>query len=228
MPDRSASGSVFIIDDHAAVRQGLRAILEDSGRYSVSGAVASAEEAREALAELREAGQAPSILIIDLNLKGQSGIDFVREAARTDPDSRCVMISVSIRFDSIIEAMAAGARGYIGKDQDEGSTLRVLDAVARGDLGLDGEVLATVLGNALRLFSAKMGLERSRYDSLTPREKEVFRLTILNRSVGEIASSLDLSTKTIDNVRSAILGKLGVQDRFEMYRYALRIGVIEE
>ncbi len=227
MNDQPEKRPVFIIDDHASVRQGLRAILEDSGRYAVVGAVASAEEARSALAELDEAGQGPSIIIVDVNLKGQSGIDFVRELSRGAAPS-CVMISVSIRFDSVAESIAAGARGYIGKDQDEGSTLRVLDAVTRGDFGLDGEVLATVIGNALRLFTAKMGLERSRYDSLTPREKEVFRLTILNKSVGEIASSLDLSGKTIDNVRSAILGKLGVQDRFELYRYAIRIGVIEE
>jgi DNA-binding NarL/FixJ family response regulator len=177
---------------------------------------------------MQREGAAPAIIIVDVNLKGQSGIDFVREISRPPSSSTCVMISVSIRFDSIIESLAAGARGYIGKDQDEGSTLRILDAVVRGDFGLDGEVLETVLSNAVRLFSAKMGLERSRYDSLTPREREVFRLTIMNKSVGEIASSLDLSTKTIDNVRSVILGKLGVQDRFEMYRYAIRIGVIEE
>lgn len=227
MPESTAT-PVFIIDDHASVRQGLKSILEDSGRYLVAGSAASAEEARTALEAMQREGAAPAIIIVDVNLKGQSGIDFVREISRPPSSSTCVMISVSIRFDSIIESLAAGARGYIGKDQDEGSTLRILDAVVRGDFGLDGEVLETVLSNAVRLFSAKMGLERSRYDSLTPREREVFRLTIMNKSVGEIASSLDLSTKTIDNVRSVILGKLGVQDRFEMYRYAIRIGVIEE
>jgi DNA-binding NarL/FixJ family response regulator len=219
--------SVLIIDDHPSVREGLRSILELSGRYRVAAAVSSPEEAREAMATM-EASGAPRIFLVDVNLKGQSGIDFVRELAKDRPDSAFVMISVSLRFDTIVESLAAGAKGYIAKDQDEASMLRVLDSVSRGEIGIEGAPLAVLADNALRLASARSGLERSRYDALTPREREVFKLVALNKGVKEIAKELALSVKTVENLKSAIFGKLAVQDRFELYRYALRIGVIEE
>jgi DNA-binding NarL/FixJ family response regulator len=220
--------SVFILDDHLSVREGVRAILDASGRYKVVGLAASSSEARTALEGLGASASLPRILIADINLKGQNGIDFVRELRSSYPELACVMISVSIRFDSVIESMAAGARGYLGKDQDEESMLRVLDAVMRGEPGLEGEVLRNLIENAVRLSTARMGIERSRYDSLTPREKEVFRLTALNRSVHDIADELGLTPKSVENVKSQVFGKLAVQDRFELYRYALRIGIIEE
>ncbi len=94
--------------------------------------------------------------------------------------------------------------------------------------GLEGEALRNLLANAVRLSSARTGLERSRYDGLTPREKDVFRLTALNKSVKDSAEELALSPKTVENVKSAIFGKLAIQDRLELYKYAVRIGVIEE
>jgi DNA-binding NarL/FixJ family response regulator len=103
-----------------------------------------------------------------------------------------------------------------------------LDAVLRGELGLEGDVLAVLVNNTVRLATASMGLERSRYDSLTPREKEVFRHVALNAETKKIATDLNLSLKTIENMKSTIYGKLELTDRFELYKYALRIGVIEE
>jgi DNA-binding NarL/FixJ family response regulator len=227
VPAKAESLSVFVVDDHAAVREGLRSILEGSGRYCSAFAVSSAEEAHAALAEIATESM-PVIALVDINLKGQSGIDFVRDLSRSSPALTCVIISVSLRFDSIVESFAAGAKGYITKDQDAPSMLRVLDAVSRGEIGIEGEALSALIDNSLRLASARSSLELSRYDALTPREKEVFRLVALNSDNKEIAKSLRLSVKTIENVKSAIFGKLAVQDRFELYRYALRIGVIEE
>jgi len=133
-----------------------------------------------------------------------------------------------VRFDTIIEAFSAGARGYFGKDQDEASLLRILDAVSRGELGIEGEALASLADNAVRLASVRMGLERSRYEELTPREREVFRLTALNKGVAETAEELGLSAKTVENMKSSIFGKLGLHDRFELYKYAVRIGIVED
>jgi DNA-binding NarL/FixJ family response regulator len=228
VPNEGEQVKVMILDDHPSVREGIRTILDGSGKFRVVGLAATAAETRTALAELQASRSTPELLIVDINLTGQSGIDFVRETARSLPETACVMMSVSIRFDSIVESFAAGAKGYIGKDQDEGSMIRVLDAVARGEIGLESEVLRTVVENSIRLSSARMGLERSRYDTMTPREKEIFRLTTQSKSVREIAEELSLSVKTVENFRSAIFGKLAVQDRFELYRYALKIGVLEE
>jgi DNA-binding NarL/FixJ family response regulator len=220
--------TVFILDDHPAICEGLKTILDTSGRYKVVGLASSSAEARSALIVLHETGNTPSILLADNNLKGQSGIDFIREIVPLYPKMACIVISVSIRFDTITEALSGGARGYIGKDQDEPSMLRVLDAVTRGELGLEGEVLGVLADNAVRLSITRMGLERSRYDALTPREQEIFRLTALNTGVKEIAKELRLSTKTVENVKSSIFGKLGLRDRFELYKYAVRIGIIED
>jgi len=204
-------------------------MIEASGRYTVVGLAASTEEAKPLLASLGAERRAPAIIVVDINLKGQSGIDFVRELRReNDEGPACVVISMSIRSETIMEALAAGARGYLGKDQDDIAVIRVLDAVTRKEFGIVGAVLESFVEGGIRLFEARVGLERSRYESLTPREKEVFRLLALNRETEVIAITLDISEKTIDNLRSAILGKLGARDRLDLYRYAIKIGVIEE
>jgi DNA-binding NarL/FixJ family response regulator len=228
VPTNAEPASVLIIDDHPSVREGLRAIIDGSRRYRVAATASSPEEAVEALSSMKAAGLNPAIVIVDVNLKGRSGIDFVRDSAQDFPGSAFVMISVSLRFDTIVESLGAGAKGYIAKDQDEASMLRVLDAVSRGEIGIEGAPLAVLADNARRLASARSGLERSRYEALTPREKEVFRLVSLNRGLEGIARELGLSVKTVENLKSSIFGKLAIQDRFELYRYALRIGVVEE
>lgn len=219
---------VFIVDDHPSVRQGLKTMVESTFRFAVVGMAGSAEEARPLLASLAETRRPPAILIVDVNLKGQNGIEFIRELRRGEEGPACIAVSMSIRAESVLEALVAGARGFIGKDQDEERVLRVLEAVNRGDLGLEGAVLEGLATSAIRLHSARSGLERSRYDSLTPREKEVFRLFVLNRGVEAIAETLDVSPKTVDNVRSSIYAKLDAHDRLDLYRYALRIGLVED
>lgn len=221
--------SVFVIDDHPSVRQGYKTMIEASGRYAVIGLAPSTEEAKPQLVSLTAEGRPPAVIVVDINLKGQSGIDFVRELRReSDEAPACVVISMSIRSETIMEALAAGARGYLGKDQDDDAVIRVLDSVMQGEYGLVGAVLESFVEGGIHLFEARVGLERSRYESLTPREKEVFRLLALNREIDVIAIALDLSPKTIDNLRSAILGKLGAHNRLDLYRYALKIGVLEE
>lgn len=226
MHERESLPAVYIVDDHPAVQEGLRGIVESSGEWRVVGLAPSAEKAREDL--LETSSTPPDLVLVDLNLPGQNGIDFVRDLVRARPGLRAVMISVSVRFENIVESLAAGARGYLCKDQGSDVMLACLAAVSRGELGIQGEPLEILARNAVRLASAEMGLERTRYDSLTPREKEVFRLTALNRSAREVAESLDLSVKTIENLKSSIFGKLDITDRFDLYRYALRIGVVEE
>lgn len=226
--ENSLKIGVFILDDHPSTREGLKTILEASDRYCAAGMAGSTDEARSALHTLNTTNSLPSLLLADNNLKSQSGIDFIRDIAPLYAGMRCVAISVSIRFDTIAEALAGGAKGYIGKDQDEASMIRVLDAVMRGEIGIEGEALSVLAENALRLSFARMKLEQSRYDALTPREKEVFRLLASNKGTSDIAKYLELSAKTIDNIRSAILGKLALQDKFELYKYAIRIGIIEE
>lgn len=219
---------VFIVDDHPAVREGLRGIIDGAPRYRVVGTASSAEEAAVRLLDPTEPLSGLGVVLSDVSMKGRSGIDLARDLRRARPSVRCVLISVSVRFESIAEALQAGARGYLGKDQGADSILRCLDAVVRGELGIEGEVLEILTKNALRLASSESKLERSRYDGLTPREKDVFRLTAENRSAKEIAATLSVSEKTVENVRSALMGKLDMHDRFELYRYALRIGVVED
>jgi len=225
--DSEGRVGVLIVDDHPAVREGLRGIIGGFPGYRV---VDTAESAEKAALILIETNGAPDVRIVvsDVSMKGRGGIDLVRFLKSARPEIACVMISVSLRFETIVEAVAAGARGYLGKDQGPDAILRCLDAVSRGEFGMEGEVLETVVKNAVRLAGSQSRLERPRYDGLTPREKDVFRLTALNRSAKDIAALLSVSEKTVENVRSAIMGKLETRDRFELYRYALKVGIIEE
>jgi DNA-binding NarL/FixJ family response regulator len=216
---------VFIVDDHPSVREGLRGLVERSERYRVTGAAASAEEA---LATLGSAGtEAPELCLVDLNLPGMGGIDLVARLRSELPALRCLVISMSIRFEHVVEACAAGAFGFVGKDQDGDAIVRCLDAAHRGELGLEGPVLRMVIDNARRLSRSAASAERARFDSLTPREKDVFKLVALDRSAWEIAVDLGLSSKTVENVKSSISSKLGMHDRLEIYRYAVKLGVVE-
>jgi DNA-binding NarL/FixJ family response regulator len=211
--------NVFIIDDHSAIREGFKVILERSGRYSVTGGAGSAEEAMEMLAS---GGAVPDLFIVDITLPGASGLELAVHLRRTVPSAQIVVVSMHREFDYIAGAFRSGALAYVAKDSGLECVIAALDAATTGANYLDPASLKLFIQEAC-LPSAKSPAARSGLSGLSEREIEVLRLLAAGKRAEEIATELDVSQKTIENHLSNITGKLGAKDRFELYRLAARL-----
>lgn len=211
--------SVFIIDDHSAIREGFKVILERSGRYSVMGGAGSAEDALDFLSTC---GEKPELFIVDITLPGASGLELTANLKRSMPSSHVVVASMHREFDYIAGAFRAGALAYVSKDSGLECVVAALDAVATGTYYLDPSSLKLFIQEAC-LPSSKSPAARSGLSGLSEREIEVLRLLASGKRAEEIAGELDVSQKTIENHLSNITNKLGAKDRFELYRLAARL-----
>lgn len=212
---------VFVIDDHSAIREGFKVILERTGRYSTVGGAGSAEEALECLA----GGDAPDLFIIDITLPGASGLELAANLRRTMPSAQIVVASMHREFEYIAGAFRAGALAYVAKDAGMECVVAALDAASGGLYYLDPLSLKLFVQEAC-LPSAKSPAARSGLSGLSEREIEVLRLLAAGKRAEEIAVDLDVSQKTIENHLSNITSKLGARDRFELYRLAARLDKI--
>jgi DNA-binding NarL/FixJ family response regulator len=221
---------VFIVDDHTAIREGYKAILERSGRYRVDGEASTAEAAIEALL----GRPTPEILIVDISLPGMSGLSFCQEFRKRSPETPIVILSMHRRFDYIVGAFRAGASAYVSKDAGAESIIAALDSATSGLYFLDPQSLRLFVDEAAASTvtvrpqvpgQAKYAQKADRPDlaNLSDREREVLGLLSAGRRAEEIAALLSLSQKTVENHLSNITTKLGVRDRFELYRFAARL-----
>jgi DNA-binding NarL/FixJ family response regulator len=210
---------VFIIDDHSAIREGFKVILERSGRYSVIGGVGSAEEAMEALSG---DGEKPDLFVVDISLPGTSGLELAANLRKSLPAAPIVVASMHREYEYIAGAFRAGALAYVSKDAGMECVVAALDAAANGSYYLDPLSLKLFVQEAC-LPSTKSPAARSGLSGLSEREIEVLRLLAAGKRAEEIAQELEVSQKTIENHLSNITNKLGAKDRFELYRLAARL-----
>lgn len=208
---------VFVVDDHTAIREGFKAILERSGRYSVSGEASNAEETLERL----DSGEAyPDLFILDVSLPGRSGLELAAEL-RSRCASPLVVLTMHRRYDYMVGAFRAGALGFVAKDAGADSIVSALDSGSRGEYYLDPASLKVFVEEATAAGSPMA--KREAGPALSERELEVLRLLAAGKRAEEIASALGLSQKTVENHLSNITSKLGARDRFELYRLAARM-----
>jgi DNA-binding NarL/FixJ family response regulator len=215
--DRSGNRvSVLLVDDHRLFREGVRDLLRERG-FEVVGEAASAAEALELAADVK-----PDVALMDIRMPGGSGIEVTRQLADVSPETRVVMLTVSTDEADFLESVRAGARGFLAKDasiEEIGAGVR---AAADGGSVLSTGIAADLL-DRIRRASAEPGSERTR---LSAREAEVLRLITEGRSNTEIAAALEISEQTVKNHVSALLEKLGVENRIQAAVYAVRHGLI--
>ncbi len=224
--------SVFVVDDHTAIREGFKAILERSGGYTVSGEASCAEELLSRLDD----GEAPAdLFIVDVSLPGMNGIELIATLRKRFP-SPAIVLSMHRRYDYIAEALKAGAAGYVAKDAGVECIMQALAAASLGGCYLDPASLRLFVDEALlggQGNGQKPGSSAPIRDEiaarvadagLSDRENEVLGLLAAGRRAEEIAALLGLSQKTIENHLSNITTKLGIHNRFELYRLAARLG----
>jgi len=210
---------VMLADDHTLMRQGLRKILEQRTDWEVVGEAGDGREAVRQAVELK-----PDLAVVDIAMPLLNGIEATRQITRRVPSVRVLVLSMYSDEAYILQVLQAGARGYLLKDSADEDLLHAMRAVSQGKSFFSPAVSKILLDDYVRHLTER-GLT-DRYDSLSPREREIFQLIAEGHSNKEVADLLCLSVSTVDTHRSHIMEKLGVHSTAELVLYAVRKGVI--
>ncbi|HXV04217.1 MAG TPA: response regulator transcription factor [Gaiellaceae bacterium] len=209
---------VMLVDDHDLFRTGLRNLLEEQGVLIV----AEASEGASALGLVREL--APDVVVMDLNMPGMNGIEATREIARVAPLTRVVVLTISDQDADVLDAILAGACGYLLKDSSIQDLMAGIRAASVGEALISphiaSKVLQQVRATAVETDAPGHGPE------LSDRENEVLRLIANGKDNAEIAQELHISPKTVKNHISNILMKLQIENRIQAAVYAVRRGIV--
>ena len=214
--------SILIIDDHPLFREGLKAIIERNSKFEVVGEAGKGREGLRMVKKLK-----PDLVLVDISLPDQSGIQLTREIRTLLPDTLVMIISMHSKIDYIAEAFQAGATGYVVKESASERLMNGLEYVLRGEYFLDSSVSHEVVKKLMESPGKEAKITDEAYGSLTPREQEVMRLLSEGLSAKEVAGKLFISPKTVENHRSNIMSKLGLHSTVELIRYAAKLGLID-
>jgi DNA-binding NarL/FixJ family response regulator len=211
---------VLLADDHALVRRGLRMVLDAEPDLEV---VAEAGDGAETI----ERGLAPEVdlVVLDITMPRMTGLQAARELHRRRPELRILMLSMHQNERYLYESLKAGASGYVLKSVVDRDLVEACRAAMRGEKYLYPGAMTPLIRDLLD--SARDDFPWLREDPLTPRETEIVKLIAESYSTKQIAETLVISEKTVDRHRTNILEKLGMHDRVELVRYAIRRGLVE-
>jgi DNA-binding NarL/FixJ family response regulator len=211
--------TILLGDDHVLVRQGIRKILEERQTWTV---VDEARDGREAVRKALELQ--PDVAILDIGMPLLNGIEATRQIVRRAPNIKVLILSMHTEEAYIVQALQAGARGYLLKESADVDLVHAVTAVASDKSFFSPSVATVVLDDYVRHLAEKGVADR--YDSLSEREREVLQLVAEGRSNKEVADLLCLSPATVETHRAHILQKLDVHNTAELVLYAVRRGVI--
>lgn len=205
---------ILLADDHPMFRQGLRALLEREG-FEVAGEASNGHEAVQLATQLK-----PGLAVLDIGMPLLNGIDATREILVQAPNTQVIMLTMYQEEAFVLEALRAGIRGYVLKDQAASDLISAIREVLSGSIYLSPGISRAVV-------SAYMKKTELPSDPLTQREHQVLQLIAEGRTTKECAEVLALSVKTVDSHRTRIMQKLDIHDTASLVRYAVRSGLIE-
>lgn len=209
---------VLLADDHAIVRDGLRALLGIQPDLTVVGDAATGREAVTAAADLR-----PDIVLLDIAMPDLNGIDAARRIREVCPSARVVILSMHSTAEHVYQALQAGAHGYLLKQSAGAEAIDAIRAVHAGRRYLSQKISEAVIEDYIRYREAAD--TKSPLARLSSREREVLQLIVEGKSRSEIATALSLSIKTVDTYRSRMLEKLGIADVPSLVKLAMQHGL---
>ena len=201
-----------LVDDHPLFRKGLAELFEHDGRVRVVGVAGSLAEARPLLAE------PPDVLVMDLNLPGQDGIEAIRRLREEGLQIPVIALTMSDAEDDMAAALRAGARGYLLKSMEPGEVIEAIERAARGEV----VVAPAMTAKLVRLLDPKPDERGSLMDQLTPREREILDCLTQGKSNKAIAKELGISIDTVKLHVRNVLTKLNLSSRVEAAVYAVR------
>jgi two-component system response regulator NreC len=210
---------VLLAEDHSVVRTGLRLIIGNEEDMTVVGEAEDGLQAIQKAHELR-----PDIIVMDMTMPGLGGLEATRQIKRDLPDIHILFLTIHDNEEYFFQAVQAGADGYVTKSSPAWEVLTAIRTVHQGDCYLNPSVTKMLVGDYLE--RVKQGGKRDPYESLSAREREILHLIATGRSNREIAEVLNISEHTVHNHRARLMEKLGVHDRIELLKYAIRRGII--
>lgn len=213
---------ILIADDHTIVRQGLRKLLDEEPGIEVVG---EAVDGRDAVAKASDI--MPDIVLMDLSMPGLHGLEAARQIVRRLPRTRVLILSMHKNEAYVLQALQAGASGYILKDSASEEVVGAIRSVNRGDSYLSPSISRVVIEDYLRLSVPGSGGAKSLYDTLTVREREIFQLLAEGMKNQEIADRLHVSVKTVETHRAHIMEKLNLNNIAELVKYSIEIGIVQ-
>ncbi|MBC7301536.1 MAG: response regulator transcription factor [Nocardia sp.] len=211
--------TVMVVDDHPMWREGVSRDLAEAGFEVVATADGVGTAAR------RAAAVQPDVVLMDMQLTDGNGAAATAEVLRVSPHSRVLVLSASAERDDVLDAIKAGASGYLVKSASAAELIDAVKATAAGQPVFTPGLAGLVLGEYRRMATAPVAADQPHRPSLTERETEVLRMVAKGLSAKQIATRLNLSHRTVENHVQATLRKLQLANRVELTRYAIEQGL---
>ena len=209
---------VLLADDHTLVRAGIRSLLENMEGIEV---IAEASDGRDALRLVR--AHRPDVVLMDIAMPGLNGLEAAARIAKRFPNVRVIILSMHVNEEYVLQALRAGAAGYMVKGADAAELEIAIRAVARGETYLSPMVSKHVVTDYIQRISG----ETSPLELLTPRQREVLQLIAEGYSTKKIARTLKISVKTVETHRMQLMERLDIHDIAGLVRYAIRVGLVK-
>jgi DNA-binding NarL/FixJ family response regulator len=208
---------VLLADDHALVRAGIRSLLEKMTGIEV---VAEAGDGREALELIKK--QLPNVVLMDIAIPELNGLEALARTTKEFSSIKVIILSMHANEEYVLQALRAGASGYLLKDAAVAELELALGAVTRGETYLSPRISQRIIGSYLE----RLGTERPVREELTSRQREIVQLIAEGNSTKEIAFLLKVSVKTVEAHRAQLMERLGIHDVAGLVRYAMRVGLV--
>jgi DNA-binding NarL/FixJ family response regulator len=208
---------VLLADDHALVRAGIRALLEGLEGVTVVAEAANGIEVLELARKHR-----PDVVLLDISMPGLGGLEASAQLKQELPEVRVVMLSMHANEEYVLQALRAGAVGYMLKDSATAQLELALQAVMQGETYLSPPISKQMVEGYLQ----RVGAEQPAADNLTPRQRQVLQLIAGGHSTKEIAYRLELSVKTVETHRAQLMERLEIRDIAGLVKYAIRSGLV--
>ncbi len=207
--------TIALIDDHAVVRAGVRRLLEQESLFEVIGEAESGEKAYQIFGELK-----PDVMVMDLSMPGMGGLEAIRRILMRHEKARILVLSMHEDLSFANQALKLGAKGYLTKNTLADDLVKSIQTVSKGDVFLSDEI-------AKKMAMQSISGNQDPINELSAREFEIFRLLAEGLDIDAIASTLNISSKTVSNYQTMIKQKLNINSPVELIRYAIKAGVIK-
>ena len=207
--------TIVLVDDHAVVRAGVRRLLEQEPLFEVIGEAESGEKAYQILAELK-----PDVMVMDLSMPGMGGLESIRRILMRYEKAKILVLSMHEDLSFANQALKLGAKGYLTKNTLADDLVKSIETVIQGDVFLSDEI-------AKKMAMQSISGNQDPVHELSAREFEIFRLLAEGLDIDAIASTLNISSKTVSNYQTMIKQKLNINTPIELIRYAIKVGVIK-
>ena len=207
--------TIVLVDDHAVVRAGVRRLLEQEPLFEVIGEAESGEKAYQIFGELK-----PDVMVMDLSMPGMGGLEAIRRILMRYEKAKILVLSMHEDLSFANQALKLGAKGYLTKNTLADDLVKSIETVTQGDVFLSDEI-------AKKMAMQSISGNQDPVHELSAREFEIFRLLAEGLDIDAIASTLNISSKTVSNYQTMIKQKLDINTPIELIRYAIKVGVIK-